>query len=238
MSAWAYPHPEWAPLGVSLLGWVLLARLAWLPGAGNDPMAGMDHSQLTVGGGFWAAFGHELLVWLLMLIAMMLPTTVPAVRYVAFASRRTRRQRSVLAFSLGYLLAWLPLGVLVSLLLVTLPPLGPAPVAIVLALAGGWELTRVKRLALRRCHRTSPVRFDGPAADRSAAGFGWQHGRTCVLIGGPAMVALTALGHPAIATMIVAAIMFGQKIIRRSERWTPGVAIGAVLAGLLVLGMQ
>jgi predicted metal-binding membrane protein len=201
-------------------------------------MPGMDHGHLAVGGGFWAGFGHELLAWTLMLLAMMLPTTVPAVRYVAFASRRARRQRSVVAFSLGYLAAWLPLGVLVSLLLAMLPPLGPVPVAIGIALAGAWELTPVKLVALRRCHRTSPVRFDGLAADRSAASFGWKHGRTCVLIGGPAMIVLTALGHPAIATVIVAVIMFGQKIIRRPERWTPGVAVGGVVAGLLVLGLQ
>ena len=238
MRSWTYRHPEWAPLGVSLIGWVLLARLAWLPPVTGAPMPGMDHVHLAVGGGFWALFGHELLAWTLMLLAMMLPTTVPAVRYVAFASRRARRQRSVVAFTLGYLAAWLTLGVLVSLLLATLPPLGTVPVAIGIALAGAWELTPVKRVALRRCHRTSPVRFDGLAADRSAASFGWKHGRTCVLIGGPAMIALTALGHPAIATVIVAVIMFGQKIIRRSDRWTPGVAVGGVVAGLLVLGLQ
>jgi predicted metal-binding membrane protein len=238
MSAWAYRHPEWAVLGVSLLGWVLLARFTWLPPMMRNPMPGMEHAHPTVGGGIAAAFGHELLAWVLMLIAMMLPTTVPAVRYVAFASRRARRQRSVLAFGLGYLAAWLPLGVLVSLLLAVLPPFGAVPVAIAIGLAGAWELTPAKRLALRCCHRTSPVRFDGLAADRSAAGFGWKHGRTCVLIGGPAMIALAALRHPAIATVIVAVIMFGQKIIRRSERWTPGVAVGGVLAGLLVLGMQ
>jgi predicted metal-binding membrane protein len=238
MRSWTYRHPEWAPLGVSLIGWVLLARLAWLPTATNGPMPGMDHAHLAVDSGFWAAFGHELLAWTLMLLAMMLPPAVPAVRYVAFASRRARRQRSVVAFSLGYLGAWLPVGVLVSVLLATLPPLGTVPVAIGIGLAAAWELTPVKRVALRRCHRTSPVRFDGLAADRSAASFGWKHGRTCVLIGGPAMIALTALGHPAIATVIVAVIMFGQKIIRRSERWTPGVAFGGVLAGLLVLGLQ
>ena len=238
MRAWAYRHPEWAPLGVSLLCWVPLARLAWLPSMMSDPMPGMEHAHSAVRGDIGAAFGHELLVWILMLIAMMLPTTVPAARYVAFASRRARRQRSVLAFGLGYLVAWLPLGVLVSLLLAVLPPFGAVPVAIAIALAGAWELTPAKRLALRRCHRTSPVRFDGLAADRSAAGFGWKHGRTCVFIGGPAMIALTALGHPVLATVIVAMIMFGQKIIRRPERWTPGLAVGGVLAGLLVLGLQ
>jgi predicted metal-binding membrane protein len=238
MSAWAYRHPEWAPLGASLIGWVLLARVLWFTPATSDSMPGMGHAHSAMGDGTWAAFGHELLAWVLMLLAMMLPTTVPAVRYVAFASRRTRRQRSVLAFSLGYLTAWLPLGILVSLLRALLPPLGPVPVAIAIALAGAWELTPAKRLALRRCHRTAPVRFDGLAADRSASAFGWKHGNTCVIIGGPAMIALTALGHPVLATVTVAMIMFGQKIIRRPERWTPGVAVGGVLAGLLILGMQ
>jgi predicted metal-binding membrane protein len=238
MSAWAYRHPEWAPLGVSILGWMLLARLLWLTSAESGPMPGMKHGHPAMTGGIWATFGHEMLAWLAMLLAMMLPTTVPAVRYVAFASRRSRRQRSVLAFGLGYLAAWLPLGVAVSLLLALLPPLGTVPVAIAIALAGAWELTPAKRLALRRCHRTAPVRFDGLAADRSAAAFGLEHGKTCVIIGGPAMVALTALGHPVIATVIVAVIMFGQKIIRRPERWSSGVAVGGVLAGLLVLGLQ
>ena len=224
LSSLAGRRPEWSVLAAAAAGWVLLSGLVWWP-AGH---AGHHHPAL--------------LGWLLMTVAMMLPTTVPAVRYVAFASRRRRRQRSILAFCLGYLASWLALGGVVSAVLaLTAGPLlarpDPLTTAIAQAVAAGWELTGWKRLALRRCHRTYPIRFRGFAADASAAAYGLRHGLTCLGACGPAMTALMVAGHPLVLTAVVSALMFAQLMLRESERWRPAVAVGGVAGALLVLGI-
>ena len=81
------------------------------------------------------------------------------------------------------------------------------------------------------------MRYAGAAADRSSLTFGWRHGMTCVRVGGPAMVALMAAGHPWPATLAVAALMLAQKGLARPERWRAGVAVGGLVAGLVVLGL-
>jgi len=155
-------------------------------GVTGDGHAGHSLATGAAGAPDWAAataFGTGLAMWLLMVVAMMLPTTVPLVRYVATATRRSRRQRSILLFAAGHVAAWAPAALLVGVWAMVVPH-GQVPrwlAAAALATAGGWELTRWKRRALRRCHRTRPVRFCGRAADVSAARLGLANGRTCVL---------------------------------------------------------
>jgi predicted metal-binding membrane protein len=238
-----FREPEWTVLLAAAAGWVVLAAVLWVPasetsgmGMTGDSHSGMHDTQLSNPAMSYVVMSAQTaLVWIVMVAAMMLPTTVPAIRYVAFASRRSRRQRPVLAFSLGYLAAWLTLGVLVVALHPVLHPAVPTVAAVIVMLAAVWELTPVKRRALRQCHRTYPVRFSGGPADLSAAHFGWKHGLACLRIGGPAMVALLAVDHPLVPTLVVTVIMFSQKIFVRPERWRVPVAVGGILAGVLIL---
>lgn len=176
----------------------------------------------------------QLLTWLLMVVAMMLPTAVPHLRYLGFNTRRPRRQRSLALFALGYLAVWLAPG-----LLFAVAPL-PVPASVLAALvlaAGAWELTPVKRRALRRCCRTRPAGFTGPSADAAAVEYGLRHGLACLLVGGPAMAVLMLAGHPWWATVALAVVMAAQKLLRRPEQWRAVVALVWLASGLAIAGM-
>ncbi|GAA2108528.1 DUF2182 domain-containing protein [Microlunatus panaciterrae] len=250
-------RPEWLVLVLAGIGWLLMVPLLWshpetsMPGMAA-PMAGHDHAAhqhgittspaeaatsplIMVQLGQLAA---ALLGWLVMAGAMMLPTAVPAIRYVAFSSRRDRRQYPVLAFVVGFLLAWTPLGLVASLGHLLAQPGSTALTAAAVAVAAGWELTRMKHRGLLRCHRTEPIRFSGWAALRSSAAFGWRNGCSCVLACGPAMLALMLAGHPVVLTLVVAVIMFAEKMLRRGWRLTAAVAAAGWGFAALVLGFQ
>jgi predicted metal-binding membrane protein len=224
-----YRRPEWGVLAAAAVGWVVMVPIVW-GGQGSGHHRGAPVAPLALA-------GQSLLTFLIMTAAMMLPTTVPAVRYIAFASSRRRRQRSVAWFCAGYVASWLPLGLALAVAHAALPAIGVPGMALAIALTAGWELTPVKRRALRRCHRTYPVRFRGWAADRSAASFGWRHGLTCVVAGGPMMAALMLLGHPVVLTLLVAGVMLAQQALVRPERWTGLVALTGLIGAVLVLGL-
>ena len=118
-------HPEWLVLLCAAVGWVVLWVLLWRGSATAMPAHGqhtMHPGSMSEPAGIDQA-ASVALVWLAMTVAMMLPTTVPMVRYVAFSTRRTRRQRSILLFAAGYVAVWMLLGLPVAVLESVVPPL-------------------------------------------------------------------------------------------------------------------
>lgn len=224
-------HPEWLALAVAASAWVwLVSSLGWLT-AGGAAFGGHHHDPAAPP--HMHSFDAHLLIWTVMVVAMMLPTTVPHLRYLAFNTRRSRRQRSIALFLLGYLAVWLVPGLALA------PVPSPLPAALVAAgvvVAGVWELTPVKRRALRRCCRTWPVGYAGASADAGAVEYGLRHGVICLLVGGPAMVALMLAGHPWWATVALTVVMAAQKLLSRPERWRAMVALGWLASGLAVAG--
>src|SRR5213595_3037944 len=120
-------------------------------------MRGMDAGPGTNLGGL----GWYLGIWITMTAAMMLPSAVPAARHVA----RLARRLPTLLFMAGYLGVWTGYGLLAYgvFRLVTSFDIGwlawdrggPNAVGGVIAAAGLYELTALKRLSLRRC-RSAP----------------------------------------------------------------------------------
>jgi predicted metal-binding membrane protein len=132
--------------------------------------------------------------WLLMIAAMMLPTTLPLLdRFRRLVAARPERGQLILLLIAGYLLAWLGFGVAAHLLdaglnlaarqadwLVTH---GWLVGALVLATAGLFQFTRLKYRCLDKCR--TPFGFlaqhwHGPAPRRSALLLGLHHGLFCV----------------------------------------------------------
>jgi predicted metal-binding membrane protein len=120
-------------------------------------------------------------MWALMVVAMMLPTALPAVRHVAANSLRRRRPRAMATFAAVYLLIWLAFG---ALLIAVAPAWSSVDRSVVaagaLALAAAWQLTVHKRRALRDCHRPSPLPPTGRRATAGVVRFGWRNGTACV----------------------------------------------------------
>jgi predicted metal-binding membrane protein len=199
-------HPEWWVVGAVVAAWPLFLVLADTHGASP----GSHHHLASTSPALWRSTPLVgLLLWITMTVAMMLPTNVAAVRYVAFASRRSRRNRAIAWFVVGFVAAWLPVGLVAAWIHV----IHPATTWVVLALAGAalWELSPWKRRALLRCRRSSPIRLRGAAARRSCAEYGGHVGWQCLVSCGPAMLALAVAGHPLLLTGFVAGGMFGRK---------------------------
>jgi predicted metal-binding membrane protein len=250
-----YRRPEWSVLVLAAVAAVGFGALTWVPGTHHRatgappspaaPAAAHPGSHIGGHGGSssapdWSSavtYLHGLATWELMVAAMMLPAAIPLVRYVAFATRRVRRQRSIAFFCAGYLVAWLPFGAVAAVWhLLDLAPRTAGVLAMAaLTFAGTWELLPIKVRTLRRCHRTLPIRYSGPAADRSALRLGIVNGRACVLACGPAMAALVVLGHPIVATALTGVVLYLQATHRRGDQWRGYVAALGFLGACAIL---
>jgi len=158
-------------------------------------MPGMSQaapSSANAGGG---AFAHAALMWWTMMIGMMLPSAAPMILLFGNVQRRqlaTEHPRlRVALFTAGYLAMWAAFSVLAASaqlalagrnLLATMDLrvtvwLG----AVLVALAGIYQLTPFKNACLRRCR--SPAEFLASHWRRTSAGafrMGLEHGLYCI----------------------------------------------------------
>jgi predicted metal-binding membrane protein len=125
--------------------------------------------------------GAAMAMWALMVLAMMLPTALPAVRHIAANSLRRRRTRAMAMFAAIYLAIWVAFGVIVLIVSQSWTALDRSAVAAgALALAAAWQLSLPKRRALRDCHRPSPLPPTGRRATTGVVRFALRNGTACV----------------------------------------------------------
>jgi predicted metal-binding membrane protein len=176
-------------------------------------------------------------MWVAMSIAMMLPGALPALDYVARHSYRWRRQRAMATFAAVYLTVWTVFGV-VALFVVTLIGVKPGiAIAAVLALGAVWQLTSLKRQALRDCHRSIPIRASGRRASASTARFGVMNGWACLRSCWPAMLAMAIVPSAQMLLLMqfLTATMTSEKLARQPQRTRKLVAVFLALGGLVAL---
>lgn len=194
-----------------------------------DRMQGMDAGPGTDLGGL----GWYLGIWVTMTVAMMLPSEAPAALLVA----RLRRGLPTLLFLAGYLAVWTAYGLAAYALFRSVTSFdtgwlawneaGPYVAGGTVVAAGVYELTQLKRLFLRRCR--SP-HTDGPAL-RS----GLANGLHCVGSSGGLMAVLFAVGVMSVFWMIiVAGVIFAEKVLPQGLRLTRAVAIALLALGIWV----
>ena len=135
-------HPEAGAAAVAAGAWALV--LAPVVG-GSELQAAHDEAHAA------APFAAGAAAWVLMVVAMMLPTALPAARFHALGALWRRRGRTVALFLGGYVAVWVAFGA-VAVPLGALVPLAP-----VLLVAVAWELTPLKWRALRGCHLPEPL---------------------------------------------------------------------------------
>lgn len=195
-------------------------------------------------GGAWnvSEWLRALAMWLLMAIAMMLPTAAPAI--LAFGDLAARAgpggHRRSLAFVAGYLAAWATFGVLATAAqgiltaFVTRAPswLGPSLTGTLLLTAGIYQFSATKDACLEKCR--SPMAFflahwrDGVPG---AAALGLRHGAYCVGCCWLLMGLMLPSGAMSLATTaLLGALMLAEKVLPGGRRIA--LAAGAVLAGL------
>jgi len=203
-------RPELLALTAAAVAWVALLTLLLAPDA-SSPSSSPPHDHAAMHGTGPPADGELLseagrgaLLWVMMVVAMMLPLAVPGIRYVARMVPRRGRLGATSTFAAAYVVVWLP-GVAVVVAVHGQMPSGWPVVATAFLLAAAWELTPAKRTALLRCHRRHVVRAGQPARRRTCLVFGLRRGGWCVVSCGPAMLALM-VGHHALVALIVLAV--------------------------------
>lgn len=219
---------------------VALALAGWIATAVR--MEGMDDGPGTALGGLGWFVG----VWVTMMAAMMLPAVVPMASAYDRVARGRRAGGSLTLFLAGYLVVWAAFGVLafaVDALVRDADPAflawdrqGPLVTGAAVAVAGLYELTPLKLRCLRHCR--TPLRFllghwrDGRAG---AVRMGVEHGGWCVGCCWALMVALLAVGVMSVLWMVVvAAVVFVEKIVPFGERSTRWFAVALVALGVWI----
>ncbi|MGO9820894.1 MAG: DUF2182 domain-containing protein [Solirubrobacteraceae bacterium] len=208
---------------------VLLATAgAWVVTAVR--MAGMDAGPATSPGGL----GFYITTWTVMMVAMMLPSAMPAV----LASRGRGW------FVAGYLVVWAAAGLVAYGVLeagrwVAGPTLawnqdGRWAAAAVLLVAAGYELTAFKRRCLGSCRSAFVTRArSGGSVD--AVRLGLKHGGWCLGCCLGLMVALFALGEMSLVWMaLITVVIAVQKLVAHART---GVLVATVVLLALAIGV-
>ena len=223
-------RPEWRVAAVAAAAWLALFVAPGMHGPDHGP----DHTAAAGIGGLSG--------WVLMVVAMMVPVTLPTVRYVGLNSLRCRRRRAMTLYTAVYVGTWALLGVTAlgidHLLRVHLGLSDRLLLVLALLAASGWQLTRAKRRALFACGRTVPLPPFGRRADAGCARFALLHGLRCIQSCWAIMLVMVALGHSSLAWMVaLTALVVAEELTVRG-RWVtrPAAAMLAVAAGAVTLG--
>jgi len=188
--------------------------------------------------------------WLLMIVAMMLPSSVPLVMTFAVLVRRRRRPGLLVALLLiGYLLVWGAFGVAawvadrgVHAAVDALPWLAEHPqliIATTLAAAGLWQFSPLRDRCLDECR--SPLgfvmnRWRGTSERREAVAMGIAHGAFCVGCCWSLMLVMFGVGLGSLSAMLaLGAVTAIEKNTPAGRRLSRPLGAALVLAAVYAI---
>ena len=201
-------------IGVSLVAWAIVVQQT----------RGMDMGpSADLGGLVWYSG-----LWLAMTAAMMLPSATPAVLLVDRLSPPATPR-----FLLGYLVAWIAYGLAAYGLArgaVANGFIHSAAAGPLIAAAGLYGLTPLKRTCLRRCR--NPLGFLLRHARLGPVRIGALHGAYCVGCCAGLMILLFAVGMMSVFWMVVvAALIAAEKVAPFGERLVTPIAVALIVTG-------
>ena len=226
--------------GLVALGWASL----WV--LGQSPYGQLAHAHGAGGHGFWLPY-LSIAGWTLMIVAMMLPTTLPLVAlFHSFVRTRANPVQLTALLVAGYLWIWTLVGLVVyatshlirglveqsSLLAANLWVLGAA----ILLVAGLYQFSALKHKCLEKCR--SPLSFimehwRGGKAEQQAFQLGLRHGIFCVGCCWSLMLLMFVVGVGSLAWMLVLAVVMAiEKNLSWGRRLT--LPLGVVLLATAV----
>jgi predicted metal-binding membrane protein len=189
-------------------------------------------------------------IWIVMMIAMMLPSLVPELlRYRALARSQDEPHLAWLTLfaGTGYFLVWAVFGLAAYLLglmwaaaemqWMDLMGFASAAIGLVLLLAGAFQLSVWKARQLECC-REMPVRAQLPAPDsRTSLYYGLRLGLHCCVCCVGLMAALLVTGMMNLAGMtIIAAAITVERLAPKPLLITRAAGVILLVAGVLVIG--
>jgi predicted metal-binding membrane protein len=183
-----------------------------------------------------------LVAWIVMMVAMMLPSSTPMfLLYRLSVGDGPRGELRTLAFVAGYLLVWAFVGVIVLLAqrfvdAAVNPGLRSLGVAAVLLAAGAYQFTPLKATCLRACQ--TPADFLVGHWHGGALGplrLGLDHGLYCLGCCWALMAVLVAAGGMGLAWVaLIALIVLVEKLVPRAVWFGRAVGVAFVLVAVAV----
>jgi predicted metal-binding membrane protein len=231
--------PGLALVALAAVGWAYVAYQA----------ASMGSMQSSAMGGMeMRGIGEEaalfFLVWTAMMVAMMVPATLPLILlYRTIARNRlslVRARVGMVTLLVGYIAVWAAAGLPVyayDSLAGATGSLAAVLPALLLIVGGAYQFTPLKRICHARC--SSPLFFlvqNWRPGATGAVRLGMLHGVDCLGCCAGLMVGLVALGMMNLAWMLTAAvIIFAEKTIPNSHRIARPLGVAMVAGGVVLL---
>jgi predicted metal-binding membrane protein len=230
--------PGLALIAVAAAGWVYVAYQA----------ASMRDTGSAMGG--MAMGGIEGIVlflpaWAVMMVAMMVPATLPLILLYRHLARKrlspTQARIGTVVLLAGYVAVWTIAGLPVyayNAFSSAAGSLAAVLPALLLIVGGAYQFTPLKRICHARC--SSPLFFLiqnwRPGATGGALRLGVVHGVDCLGCCAGLMVGLVALGMMNLAWMLTAAvIIFAEKTIPGSHRVARPFGVLMIASGITLL---
>jgi predicted metal-binding membrane protein len=250
---------EQALLGVSALLFTVSVAITivWsrsMSAMGEMPMPGgwtMSMTWMRMPGQTWLSAAASFLgMWLVMMIAMMLPSFVPMLlryRYSVARTGETRLGMLTALVGIGYFFVWTVLGMATFLIGVVLVAIemqhsalarsAPIAAGVVAMIAGFLQFTAWKAHHLTCC-REAPGRGCALPPD---AGTAWQHGVRlgfhCSQCCGGLIAILLVIGLMDLRAMaVVAAAITVERLAPAGERIARVIGAILILAALVLIG--
>ncbi len=230
--------PGLALIVVAAAGWAYVAHQAASIGSMGSAVGGM--AMGGIGGIVLFLFA-----WAVMMVAMMVPATLPLILlYRTIARKRlspTRARIGTAVLFVSYVAVWAIAGLPVyayNSLSSAAGSLAAVLPGLLLIVGGAYQFTPLKHICHARC--SSPLFFLMRNWRPGAAGalrLGSLHGVDCLGCCAGLMVGLVALGMMNLAWMLTATIIiFIEKTLAGSPRLAQPVGILMVAGGVVLLG--
>jgi predicted metal-binding membrane protein len=242
------PHRDHAILGGLLVGLAIAAWAAlwWWEGSPYAPYMG----HLGAEGPLPLEASLFVVGWVLMIIAMMLPSSVPLVMtFGALVGRRPRPGRFVGLLLLGYLAVWGTFGLAawvadrgIHAAVDALPWLADHPQLIMgttLLAAGLWQFSPLRERCLEACR--SPLgfvvnRWRGTSPLRESFAMGVAHGAFCVGCCWSLMLVMFGVGLGSLPLMLVLGGLTAiEKNLPSGRRLTRPLGVVLIMAAVYVV---
>jgi predicted metal-binding membrane protein len=239
------------PRAVALAGLGLAALTAWIAlwslEAGATPnLAALATLCLSPAAAGWGAYPAVAAMWLLMAVAMMLPTAAPAIHiYSGLAAKEWRGggyARLLAGFVGGYLAMWGGFALAAAAAQIWLAQTGalsaPALTGAILIGAGAYQLSALKAACLTKCR--NPMAFFLSHWAEGASGalkMGLRHGLICLGCCWALMLLMFAFGAMNLVWMgLLGLFMLLEKTAPHAALWGRWTGFGLIGSGVAIGG--